>query len=154
MSTALAARPRTTPLADYLSEAGAIGFKWGSHDCCTFIANWAKRITGQDPAGPWRDAYVSQVMAEIIVRQAGGLGPLLHGALKPQGWVAVTGCAPGDISIVQAPTPQGKQLTSSIFVGRGRFALLTQRGLVVAPMPFMLGWRHPDCPNCHAGSHA
>jgi len=140
---------KPTALASYLSEAAAEPFEWGHHDCCTFIAGWAKRVTGLDPAAPWRGAYCSEAMAEAIVRQGGGLGPVLHAALKPQGWVAVTGCAPGDISVVEAPTPRGKRLVASIFAGRGKFAMLTQRGLVAAQVPFLLGWRHPNAQGLH-----
>jgi len=135
---------RVTPLARYISEAADQPFEWGRHDCCTFIAGWAKRITGIDPSEPWRDGYCSEAMAEAILEHGGGIGSVLHGALKPLGFVGVPSCYPGDICIVKAPTPRGPRLCCSLFVGRGRFAMLTQRGLVVGPVPYLMGWRHPN----------
>ena len=135
---------KATTLQRYLSEAAAKEFRWGKHDCCTFIGEWARRVTGQNPADPWKDGYCSEAMADAILAHGGGLGPVLHRALTAQGWAPVTGCAPGDISVVNAPTPAGRKLVASIFAGRGRFALVTHHGLVVATLPFFLGWRHPN----------
>lgn len=146
---------KPTRLQLYLSKAAEQGFAWGKHDCCTFIAGWAEIITGHNPADPWRDAYCSEAMAETILAHNGGLGPALHKALTAQGWKPVTSMHLGDISMVMAPvhderappkaaTAWKKKPTASIFTGRGRFALVSTNGLVVAVLPFLMGWRHPD----------
>jgi hypothetical protein len=145
MRSAIQQLAKPTALQVYLSTAAAKPFKWGQHDCCTFIAGWAERITGKNPSDPWRGAYCSEAMADAILAHGGGLGLTLKAALAPIGFVPVTGCAPGDVSVVRAPTPTGPKLCASLFVGRGQFALLSSRGLVVAQLPFMsLSFRHPD----------
>jgi hypothetical protein len=134
-----------TALASFLSAAAARGFVWGEHDCMLFVADWAKRLTGQDPGAPWRGTYATQAEAEAILVRGGGPGPILHQALGAQGWHAITGgCAHGDIAVVRVPTLAGRTLAASIFVDRGRYALVTEQGLVVAPAPLLLGWTHPS----------
>jgi hypothetical protein len=136
----------TTPLARFLSDAAARGFRWGEHDCMLFVANWALRLTGQDPGAPWRGTYSTEAEALGILHDGGGPGPILNGALIPQGWTArAGGCRAGDICVVRAPVRDGSlSLTASVHAGRGRFALVTERGLVVGPVPFLLGWSHPN----------
>jgi hypothetical protein len=132
-------------LSAFLSEAAARGFAWGQHDCMLFVADWARRLTGNDPGARWRGTYSTQAEAEAILSRGGGPGPILHEALTAQGWVpVVSDLKPGDIAVVRVPAFAGHALVASVFAGRGRFALVTERGLVVAPAPLMLGWRHPN----------
>jgi len=48
-------------------------FEWGSNDCCLFAADWVHRVTGRDPAAPYRGTYSSGVGAQRIIDQAGGI---------------------------------------------------------------------------------
>ena len=143
---------KLTTLQIYLSEAAAVPFQWGKHDCCTFIGAWAWHVTGKSPIDRWREAIAdpllmqctNETMADAILSHAGGIGPLLHKTLTPDGWTPAASFARGDICVVNAPTPSGRKLCAAIFAGHGKWALLTTRGLVVAPVPFLLGWRHPN----------
>jgi hypothetical protein len=136
-------------LTAFLSDAGRRGFAWGDNDCMLFVANWAKQLTGDDPGAPWRGTYSTEDEAEKILARGGGPGPILHGALVPQGWAPVPTCQPGDIAVVRAPTRAGRSLVAAILAGRGKFAMLTPTGLVYGPVPLLLGWRHPNGSCCH-----
>lgn len=138
-----------TLLTRFLADAGRRGFIWGQHDCMLFVADWALKLTGVDPGAPWRGTYASAAEAAAILARFGGPGPLLHHALTPSGWWPVHECEPGDIAVVRAPTRTNWALNAAIFEGRGRFCLLTERGTVHAPAPFMLGWRHQNASACH-----
>lgn len=130
-------------LPAFLSAATGRRFAWGTHDCMLFAADWVRELHGIDPAAPWRGTYGSADEAKTIVDNAGGMAPLIHAAVTPLGWQGVGGAARGDIALVRSPTRFGQQLVASVFVGHGKFALLTGSGLVIAPAPFVLGWRAP-----------
>lgn len=61
------AAPVTLSLADFLSIAASRGFVWGEHDCMMFAADWARTLTGKDPAQGWRGSYSNQLEAAEII---------------------------------------------------------------------------------------
>lgn len=130
-------------LPAFLSVAAKRRFAWGQHDCMLFAADWVCEAQGSDPAAPWRGTYDTAQGAQAIIERAGGMSPLIHGVLAPLGWQGTAHVARGDIALVRAPTRFGQNLVAGVFVGHGKFALLTGSGLVVAPAPFVLGWRAP-----------
>jgi uncharacterized protein DUF6950 len=125
-------------LAAFLSRAAARGFCWGEHDCMLFAADWARELTGEDPAAPWRGAYSDEAGAKTILSAAGGMTAIMSGALR--GWRKVRDEAAGDI--VVASVPHHDAPLAGVATYGGRVALATRRGLVVARVPVMLGWRH------------
>jgi hypothetical protein len=135
-------------LPQFLSEALRRPFRRGDHDCMTFAADWAVVVTGQDPAASWRGAYSDAAGAARILEQHGGARAMVGAQLEAQGWRRVADPAAGDIALINAPTPTGHELVAAVCVagakpGRAaRFALVTQRGIVVAPADCIEGWRH------------
>lgn len=135
------AKGLTVGLAEFLSAAAARGFCWGTHDCMLFAADWARELTGADPAVAWRGSYDSQSGALAILTAEGGHISIMAQGLQPHGWrrVATEETEPGDIVLAE---PVRHPVAAGIAVARARIALLTRRGLVVGPIPVTAAWRH------------
>jgi hypothetical protein len=129
-------------LAAFLSQAAARGFVWGAHDCMLFAADWARDLTGRDPAARWRGTYADEAAAREIMRGAGGPVALVQDALEACGWgrAVQPGEAAGDI-VLCVPPHHGEPM-AGIVTPSGRTALLTRTGLVLWPVPAMWAWHH------------
>jgi len=134
--------PFPTPLSRFLSAAATRGFAWGRHDCMLFAADWAKALTGVDPAAGWRGTYLDETEARAVLSAAGGPEAQMHRALKRCGWrrIGAGPAAPGDIAL--AVPPRHADACAGIVAQSGRVALLTRGGLVVWPIPVLAAWRH------------
>jgi hypothetical protein len=128
-------------VADFLSRAAARGFVWGKHDCMLFAADWALELTGTDPAQRWRGTYTDPWQAMKIVNEANGAQALMHAGLAEAGWqpIDVRRAATGDI--VLAHVPRHEDVAAGVCV-EGKAALITRKGLVVWPCPFIAAWHH------------
>lgn len=128
-------------LRHYLTTAARRGFAWGENDCILFAAGWAQHVCGRDPAQDWRGHYRNEEAANACLQRAGGLEQAIHGALIACGWRRAATAKPGDIVLATLPGHDGKQ-AAGICVGRNKTALITRKGLVVAPVPVLRAWRH------------
>jgi hypothetical protein len=59
-------------LNQYLSDIDGKPFVWGNHDCCLFVANYLKMITGVDYAAEYRGKYTTAVGAARALKRHGG----------------------------------------------------------------------------------
>lgn len=62
-----------TVLGYYIKGAMAKPFAWGSHDCCTFCAEWMGFVLGADLLGHWRGEYDNEHDALRLIEDRGGL---------------------------------------------------------------------------------
>ena len=94
-------------------------------DCCAFPAAWVMANGLPDPMAAWRGVYSTDVEAEDIVAEHGGLVGIFGAGLESAGLVAVDReSQPGDIGVI---TVQGEE-AGAIFTGR-RWAFVADRGL-------------------------
>jgi hypothetical protein len=130
-------------LRHYLGEAARRGFAWGEHDCILFAAGWVREVCGQDPARQWRRRYADEASAKACLEQAGGMLQAIEGAIVPLGWrrMQPEAISAGDVALIDLPGHDGKEAVG-IVAGRRKVALLTRRGLVVAPVPVLAAWRY------------
>lgn len=93
---------RLLMLHDYLAEVGAArpDFQPGTFDGALLTAGWVYRLTGDDPAAPFRNRYTSLRRGLAMMRKAGfaTLADLAaaHAAPVP-GWVSARA---GDIALI------------------------------------------------------
>jgi hypothetical protein len=104
-------------LAEYIAAHLRKPFKWGSHDCCTFIGGWLEIKTGRDYLTehlPWKTA----LEAAKKLRDLGGIRSLLQSNLKP---INPNMAQDGDLTIYQG--------TAHLFSGR-HIVSVGENGLV------------------------
>jgi hypothetical protein len=58
-------------LAEHIAAARAGSFRWGTHDCALWCADWVRAITGHDPAEEFRGRYGTEVEATRILGELG-----------------------------------------------------------------------------------
>lgn len=77
------ARPENWPelLDAYVLQHARTPFAWGSHDCCTFAADWVQMLCDRDPMAPWRGQYRTVTAARRLIEGAGGLEAMVGQAL-------------------------------------------------------------------------
>ena len=95
-------------LADFLSSRENLEFKYGVNDCCLFVADAVKVMTGIDPAGDFRGKYKNLLGSKRILKGLGvrGLVELItrdygfeeidNPAFAHRGDVVLVESAPGD----------------------------------------------------------
>ena len=130
-------------LSAFLSAAVRRPFVRGDHDCIMFAADWARELTGRDPAAAWRAAYASRGQASAILARGGGLEVMVGQALEAQGWHRVREPRAGNIGIIVAPTrdePKGGRVLGVCAGRHGLWALVTARGLYIGPAPHVIAW--------------
>jgi hypothetical protein len=73
-------------------------FVWGRQDCCIFVADCAKAITGQDPAADLRGTYADEASAARLLKRLGGVRAI--GAARFGLEIAPAFAQVGDIGLV------------------------------------------------------
>ena len=134
-------------LSRFLNRAAETPFVWGSHDCLLWLADWVALRYVVDPGSTWRGRYSTMREAARIVRDAGGMVSLLDGAATLAGLPRVKCGARGDVAVVavdqSVATDGGEHFgdQAGAILLDGSAALISQGGLVVAPMPVVAAWR-------------
>lgn len=86
-------------LSEILQEKAAASFVWGENDCCLFVADCVKAITGVDYADEWRGLYQDEAGANTFVGFHGGLVGLLDYAIGKDCRVMPNCASRGDVVI-------------------------------------------------------
>jgi hypothetical protein len=111
-------------LAEYLRSLEDRKRQAGIHDCVTLCADWAVSCGRADPMEPWRGAYFSEVEAEELIADAGGLRALFATGMEAAGIPSADGPQSGDIGVVSL---MGEE-AGAIFTGK-RWVFVPERGL-------------------------
>ena len=128
-------RPQNWPLllSAYIERQRYIPFKWGTHDCCLFVADWVKELTGSDLATAFRSKYDSEFSADRLLAQHKGLEELVDWVFTTTGHnpIPPLSIRRGDVGTVQTDEFNGPSL--GVCVGH-RIALVGKTGLTFYPM--------------------
>lgn len=66
-----------TRLAGFIQARAKTPFEWGQNDCCSFAGDAVQLMTGVDPMRELRGRYTTERGAQRLIKQSGGLGPLV-----------------------------------------------------------------------------
>lgn len=61
-------------------------FAWGTHDCIIATCDHVRRVTGIDPAAPWRGTYSDEAGARAIYEAHGGVMGLFEHGMRLAGF--------------------------------------------------------------------
>lgn len=110
-------------------------FVWGESDCCMFVAEYVKKLTGVDHAVRWRGTYSTEVGALKALKEAGGMVALLSSAL---------GDAQGPLSACRGDVVWGEYEEGpacGIMVGHA-CAFMAKDGVCLKPLSSIKGCWH------------
>ena len=123
-------------LPDYLTVTADRPFEVGSCDCVLWCCDWVARVSGRDPAAPWRGAYRTARAARRLVRRAGGLAPLVAGGMARAGYRQTDDPLPGDVAVVSLP--QGDLMAIRTRLG---WAVKSAGAVAVVAARVVVAWR-------------
>lgn len=129
-----------TALSDYLVETGRTPFAWGSRDCLMWPADWVRLATGRDPAAPWRGRYDGKTGALRLLAEHGGAAGLMRRGCAVVGLAETEAPARGDVGVLWITGREGPEQVGGICTG-ARWAVLSDRGLMIAPFRVAAAWR-------------
>lgn len=87
-------------LADFLRAYGEKPWQPGKVDCCLFLAAWAIWLGHRDPAAHLRGTYDTEEGFRALIRDAGGVSPIVSHCALSIGAKRVQRPSCGDIGIV------------------------------------------------------
>lgn len=67
-------------LQDAIRQYENSHFEYGKLDCCLFVCNVIRDVTGKDYAAPWRDTYNSEFSALMLIKRHQNLVGILSAA--------------------------------------------------------------------------
>src|SRR4051812_23750010 len=74
-----------TRLSQHIEAERLRPFSWGEHDCCLWVGDCIRAMTGEDPAAEYRGTYDSAVGAIRRMREVDGVRSPHELALKRLG---------------------------------------------------------------------
>lgn len=110
--------------------------------CLMLGADWARTLTGRDPAATWRDRVESEDVALAIVESSGGLEALMSRALEAIGWRETSAACRGDIGLIVVDAGAGPKDVCGVSTG-SRWAVRATRGLWIGRADAVRVWRSP-----------
>lgn len=135
-------------LHDYLTVAGARGFRLGELDCCTFMADWLMRRGFPDVMADRRGAYASPREYQRLLMAEGGLVASCHRRFTRAGLRGALAARAGDVAVLMLPLAHraGHRATGAIAVSASHFALVAggARMVMTSSPPVAKIW------TCHA----
>lgn len=89
------------PLPEFLRGYARHPFEPGHHDCVLMACDWVLERRGVDPAAPWRGLYKSRASAARLIRNAGGLVPLVTGGMALANMATTEDAMFGDVAVIR-----------------------------------------------------
>lgn len=87
-------------LSVYLQRESIRPLVWGENDCCLFLANFIKELTGRDLAASFRGQYDDEEGALAFCNEVGGAAILISRGLRQGGFESVEVPSEGDFGCV------------------------------------------------------
>lgn len=110
-------------------------FAWGTADCIVSVCDHVLRVTGIDPAAPWRGSYDDEAGAGAIHEAHGGVLALFDHGMSLVGFQRGAR-APGRPVVVEF---MGKEM-AGIDTGRRVMMRLDGRGVIEWPARVLGAW--------------
>ena len=141
-------------LDDYLETVGSRPVRWGTLDCCMFVADWVEGSTGVDPARDWRGLYASEREAHRLIKRRGGFVAAIGDEMDRHGFARTDDPMSGDVGIAEVPVAVRRGVPVIRPVGAIRFGRLwvvkSLLGLAAEAFPTVAAWRidRSEPPTC------
>jgi hypothetical protein len=130
--------PEKVRISEALCRHRNAEFKYGSLDCCLFVADVLRDLHGRDFASKWRGTYHSEIGALRIVARYGGLKSLVSSVFGEM--IPTAECKDGSPILLSRKLYEQDAVGGALGVRNGGVVVyLTQNGLAEAPITWSLG---------------
>ena len=117
-------------LREFLARAEARRIIYGQWDCCLWLADWGRVLTGTDAAGHLRGRYRTALGAERVLRREGGLREVIGRGATLVGMKPLQEPKEGAVGVVRVLSKPGViREVGAIYNGR-RWAVLAPAGIL------------------------
>lgn len=116
-----------------LEKYKAAEFKYGQLDCCLFVCDIIRDMSGVDLAANWRGKYKGQLGAFRLIRDAGGFDQLMSQAFGPV--KPIWSVKKGDPVLLHPACLENDGITAGLGIFDGdRIVALSGCGIIYLPV--------------------
>lgn len=127
-------------LNDFLERAAATPFQPGTFDCCLWLADWGRELTGVDAAADWRGTYDDALGCLAAMRAQGGVAKLVRRGATDIGMKRLSEPQAGAVGIIRAVLPGNVRAhLGGLYTGQ-RWAFLTPEGIALSKCGHVAAW--------------
>jgi hypothetical protein len=123
-------------LIAFLRAGARASFEWGSCDCSLFMADWCRKVRGNDPAATLRGQYSTAAGAMRHVLRLGGFETMARTLMAANGYVTTEAPRVGDVGLVAHPAV-GPVFAIRCALG---WAVKSPDGVAVDDYPVIAAW--------------
>jgi hypothetical protein len=131
----------------FLEDLPSRRWRPGEWDCLLMVAAWVIALDLPDPAAEFRGRYRSERGAARFLRREGGCVALMAPRLEALGFRRVEPAErrPGDVGAVRvlAEATMAPEVAGAVRVSARSWAVVTGRGVLLAPADTVACWRPP-----------
>lgn len=120
----------------FLRHGAAQPFDWLACNCGFWVCDWIELVRGVDPVADFRRRFKTAAWFRRMVKAAGGNEAFSRGVAERAGLVETDKPKRGDVGLIS--TAAGA--TMAIYVGGGRWAAKSPRGVAIAAFPPVVAW--------------
>lgn len=127
-------------LSEFLDRAAATPFQEGKFDCCLWLADWGRELTGLDGAREWRGTYTDADSCAAVLAAYGGVARVVRRGASLIGMKRLQEPHVGSVGVVKAILSTGEAAhVGGIYTGR-RWAFLTPGGIHFSTSGHIAAW--------------
>ncbi|MGB6079085.1 MAG: hypothetical protein WBF99_06450 [Xanthobacteraceae bacterium] len=131
-------------LSEYLAALARKRFVYGETDCLMILADWVFIRRGIDPAAHWRGTYHDEAGCRAALIAGRGIVHCIEAGLAPLGIQRTSDPKHGDVGLVRTFIRRGDRAVlrkvGALCVSPNRWALMTDRGLVISEFQPVVAW--------------
>lgn len=124
-------------LFSFIKRTSAQRFDWVSCNCGFWVCEWVKVARGIDPVGYLRSKFEIPEEFKRHVARRGGNEEFSRMIAENAGLVETANPKRGDVGLVV----HGQEQMMAIYLGDGRWAAKSAKGVAIAEWPMITAWR-------------
>lgn len=113
-------------------------FRYGKLDCCLFVADVIKQLTGKDFAEPWRGKYTTEAGARRMIAEHGNMAGIASSAFGEM--LPMSNVRDGSPVLIGPPFVEHDSISEALGIcHQSRIYYLTEKGLASVSLLFGRG---------------
>jgi hypothetical protein len=132
--------PAADLLPAFIARAEAEPFSFGEWDCCLWLAEWGRELTGIDGGVAWRGRYRTALGCHRLLTREGGVAAVVKRGALACGMTQREAARPGAVGVIEVITAKGRRPVGALFTGRRWVVLRHGGGVLGLNAPAITVW--------------